>query len=299
MEEEIAIQEIDIGSVIIDTINNLCQSLFSSINKDIFPLLDKVVFIKKDIATSHLERILGTDPKTGLLVLANALLAAFVIYYSVRLFMSSYSGEGVESPHKFFLRLFLVAIFMNFSLTICTYIIGATSDITTFICSLGKNIFGKGVEVSFSSLMDTFAFQAGDKVNVFSLNGILSGMLSISSFTLIVSFALRYIVIKVLILLSPFAILCLINQPTTGLFKSWFKCFLSLLLLQIFISLVLLLSYAIIKETNVSPFRELLLVGTIMALLKSNEYVRELMGGLNITSNFSTGMAGLKSMFTR
>ena len=81
MEGEVAVQEIDIGSVIIDTINNLCQSLFSSINTEIFPLLDKVVFIKKDIATNHLERIVGTDTKTGLLVLANSLLFAFVIYY--------------------------------------------------------------------------------------------------------------------------------------------------------------------------------------------------------------------------
>ena len=66
MEEEVVAQEIDIGSLIIDTINDLCQGLFSSINKEIFPLLDKVVFINKDIATKHLERILGTDPKTRL-----------------------------------------------------------------------------------------------------------------------------------------------------------------------------------------------------------------------------------------
>lgn len=299
MDETVAVQEIDIGSLIIDTINNLCQSLFSSINTEIFPLLDKVVFIKKDITTSHLERIVGTDTQTGLLVLANALLFAFLIYYGVKLLISSYSGENIESPYKFFLRLFLVAIFMNFSLTICTYIIDATSDITTFICSLGQNIFGNKIDISFSSLIETVSYDSGKELNIFSLSGILSGMLSISSFTLIMTFALRYIIIKVLILLSPFAIICLINPSTSGLFKSWLKCFLTILFLQIFISLVLLLSYAIIKETTTSPFRELLLVGTIMALLKSNEYVKELMGGLNISSNFASGLAGVKSIFSR
>ena len=298
MEEE-AVSQIDIGSLIIDTINSLCQNLFSSINKDIFPLLDKVVFINKDITTKHLERILGTDPKTGLLVLANALLTAFVLYYVIRMMISSYSGEGIETPHRFLLRLFLVAIFMNFSLDICTYVIEATSDITTFICSLGKNIFGNNIEISFSSLVEMFSSYSSGNINVFSLDGILAGMLSISSFTLIMSFALRYIIIKVLILLCPFAVLCLINPSTSGLFKSWYKCFLSLLLLQIFVSLVLLLSYAIIKETSVGAFKGLLLVGTIMALLKSNEYVKELMGGLNISSNFSSGISGLKSMFSR
>lgn len=295
MEAEIVTQEIDIGSVIIDTINNLCQSLFSSIDNAIFPLLDKVAFIEKDIATTnYLERILGTNTKTGLLVLANALLFAFILYYAVRLMLSTYSGQAVESPYQFLLRAILIAIFMNFSLTLSMYLVDAVSAVTTFVRDLGENIFG--AELSFAHLMNTFSNQ---NLNVFSLQGILSGVMSMSSFTLIINFALRYILIKVLILLSPFAILCLLNQTTVGLFKSWYKCFLTLLLLQVFIALVLLFPYAIMKGTVASPLKELLLVGSILTLLKSNEYVKELMGGLGISSNFQAGIAGIKSMFTR
>ena len=201
--------------------------------------------------------------------------------------------EKKEKPYKKY------TVDLNCPVVSKLLIIEATSNMTTFICSLGQNIFGKQVDISFASLIDNFSSTSMNNLNIFSLNGILTGMLSISSFTLIMSFALRYIIIKVLIILSPFAIICLINPSTSGLFKSWFKCFLTLLFLQLFISLVLLLSYAIIKETTTSPFKELLLVGTIMALLKSNEYVKELMGGLNISSNFSSGVAGLKSIFSR
>ena len=297
MEEEIVVQEIDIGSVIIDTINTLCQSLFSSVEEAVFPLLDKLVFIREDIATTHyLERIIGTDTNTGLLVLANALLFAFIIYYSARLIMSPYSGQPVESPYQFFIKSIFIAIFMNCSLSICITIVSATSDITDFVSSLSNNIFK--TSATFSSLIEMIDSSKAN-FNVFSINGILSGVLSMSSLSLIISFALRYIMVKVLILLSPFAILCLLNHTTTGLFKSWYKCFLTLLILQILISLIMLLPYAIIKETTESPMRELLLVGTIMALLKANGYVKEIMGGLGISNNFQTGIGGIKSMFMR
>ncbi len=296
MENEIVAQEIDIGSVIIDTINTLCQNLFSSIDKSVLPLLDELVFIKEDVTTKYLERILGTDVKTGLLVLANALLLAFILYYAVRLMTSNFSGQAVESPYQFIIRAIFVAIFMNFSLTICTSIVSATSDITNFICSLSDNIFD--ITASFSTLFETLS-SSSKEFNMFSLSGILSGVLSMSSFTLVISFALRYILVKLLILLSPFAILCLLNNNTVGIFKSWYKCFFTILFLQIFIALILLLSFSITYDNIESPLKELLLVGVIMALLKSNEYVKELLGGLGISNNFQAGISGIKSMFAR
>lgn len=296
MENEIVTQEIDIGSVIIDTINTLCQNLFSSIDNSILPLLDDLVFIKEDVTTKYLERILGTNVKTGLLVLANSLLFAFILYYAVRLMTSNFSGQAIESPYQFIIRAIFVAIFMNFSLAICTSIVSATSDITSFICSLSDNIFD--VPASFSTLFETLN-SSSKEFNMFSLNGILSGVLSMSSFTLVISFALRYILVKLLILLSPFAILCLLNNNTIGIFKSWYKCFFTMLFLQIFIALILLLSFSITYDNIQSPIKELLLVGTIMVLLKSNEYVKELLGGLGISNGFQAGISGIKSMFSR
>ena len=296
MEEEIITQEIDIGSVIVDTINNLCQSLFSSIDESVLPLLDDLVFIKEDVATKYLERILGTDIRTGLLELANSLLIAFVLYYAVRLMTSNFSGQTIEPPYLFILKAIFIAMFMNFSLSICTSVVSMTSNVSTFICSLNENIFK--TPASFSNLFETFNSSSKD-FSVFSLNGILSGVLSMSSFTLVISFALRYIMVKLLILISPFAILCLLNQSTVGLFKSWYKCFLTLLLLQVFVALTLVLSFSITREMLESPLKELLLVGTIIALMKSNEYVKDLLGGLGVSTNFQSGISGIKSIFSR
>ena len=113
-------------------------------------------------------------------------------------------------------------------------------------------------------------------------------MLSISSFSLIISFALRYIMIKVLVLSAPFAFLCLLNKNTTGFFKSWYRSLLSLLLVQVLIALILLLPYAIIKDSSSEILNKILIIGAINALLKSGQFIKEFMSGIGISSNFQS-----------
>lgn len=284
--EEIA-QEIDVGAIIIETINSLCQSLFSSIDNAIYPILDELVFVSPNITeTSYLERIFGTNSNTGLLVLSNSLLLAFILYYSIRRFIAFYAGNEVESPYVFLIKGIFITILMNFSLELCSTIISFAFEITNFITALGENIFGK--EISFSSLINILNSSFASDFNVFSLDGVLSGMLSISSFSLIISFALRYIMIKVLVLSAPFAFLCLLNKNTTGFFKSWYRSLLSLLLVQVLIALILLLPYAIIKDSSSEILNKILIIGAINALLKSGQFIKEFMSGIGISSNFQS-----------
>lgn len=134
---------------------------------------------------------------------------------------------------------------------------------------------------------------------MFSLDGILTSMLSISSFALLTSFALRYILIKLLILISPFAFLCMINKSTEGFLKSWYRSLFSLLLIQIVISILLLIPHALLKKDSDLMFNKLLLVGSISALLKSGQLVKEFLGGIGIGTNFQAGISGIKSMISR
>lgn len=124
-------------------------------------------------------------------------------------------------------------------------------------------------------------------------------MLSISSFALLTSFALRYILIKLLILISPFAFLCMINKSTEGFLKSWYRSLFSLLLIQIVISILLLIPHALLKKDSDLMFNKLLLVGSISALLKSGQLVKEFLGGIGIGTNFQAGISGIKSMISR
>ena len=298
MEEEILTQNIDITQLILNTINSLCQSLFSSIDNTIFSLLDNVIFITPDITeTNYLEKIMGQNANNGLLILANSLLVAFVLYYSIRRFTAFYNGQEIESPYKFVIRAIFICIFMNFSLSICSGIISFSYEISNFICELGGNIFNKNI--SFSSLINELNGTSSSNFNIFSIDGILTSMISISSFSLVITFTLRYILTKILILLSPFAFLCLLNKNTSGFFRSWLKSFLTLLLIQIVVALILLLPFAILKENSSTTFNKFLLIGSVYALLKSNQFVKELINGTGISTDFSSGVNGLKSLFMK
>lgn len=276
--EQIITQDINITSTIVEIINNILSTLLNSIDKNIFPVIDELVFLDRNVLSSgdKMNKLLSTSPTSGVLLLANCLFSAFVLYYAARLVISQLTGANIESPSKFFMRAFLSGIAMNYSLPICTFLINTASYISLFFCNLGESVFGK--PISFTSLISLLNFSATDSQNLFSIDGILSGMLSISSFALMISFALRYILVKVLVIASPFAILCLSNSSTEGFFKSWFRCLLSLLILQVVISIILLIPYSLIRENTETIFNKILILGSIMALLKSNQFVKEFMG---------------------
>lgn len=296
MEETILNPEIDIGTIILNTINSLCQSLFSSIDNAIFPLLDELIFITPDITeTNYIEKIMGQNANTGLLILANSLLLAFILYYSIRRFTAFYNGQEVESPYKFIIRAIFIGILMNFSLSICNGIVSFSFEISDFICNLGAEIFNK--PITFNSFVKLLVSDTSNSFNIFSIDGILTSMLSISSFTLVLHFTFRYILTKILILFSPFAFLCLLNRTTNGFFRSWLKSLFSLLLIQIIVAIILLLPFAILKENSSSMFHKLLLIGSVYALLKSNQFVKEFINGTGISTDFNSGINGIKSLF--
>lgn len=292
------IQEIDLVEVILETTNSLYSSIISSIVQNINPLLDKLIFVDNTITTdSYFEKIFGTSPTNGVLMLTNCLLLAFILYYCIKLIVAPFTGNEVESPSRFILRIIIAAITMNFSLEICNLLINGTNQISDFFLSLGSSIFKK--EISFETLISSLNTNGLDNFNAFSLHGILSSILSISSFSLLLSFSLRYILIKLLILASPFAFLCLSTKATEGFLRSWYKSFLSMLLLQIVLSALLIIPYALLKEDSSSLFNKILLIGSISALLKSGQLVKEFLGGIGITSSFSSGVSGIKSIFMR
>ena len=127
---------------------------------------------------------------------------------------------------------------------------------------------------------------------MFSIDGLIKGFISLSFFNLALSYSLRFIMIKVFIFITPFAFLCLITPNTSWIFKSWFKILMSLLLLQVIVSIILLISFSI----NVNSFdisSKLIYIGSVYALIKANTFVRDFMGGLS--TDISLGIGNINS----
>lgn len=287
----------NITQTIISTINTIFSSLFSSIDNGIYSVLDDLVFINTDILKDKfIISFFGTSTTSGLIILSNSLLLAFSLFYIVKYAYSHYSGTQTEQPFQFLFKLFIFAIISNFSYFIMEYFIYINSLISLSIREIGENIFGCNICFSELVLKLNKIVSTEETINVFSLDGFLKGFISINFINLLFTYSLRYIILKVFILITPFAIISLINNSTSWFFKSWFKCVLSLLLLQSFISLVLLVVFSIDFSSD-NLIAKILCVGSIYSLTKANSYIKDLIGG--ISTDISTNFNSLKYLLKK
>jgi len=281
--------EINITDLIVQTLNTLFQNLFSSIDNSLYFVLDDMVFIDSSvISDSYFEKLLGTSSSNGILLIVNSLLIGFLLYYCINLFVSNFTLTQVQRPYQFLFKFALIIIFINSSYFLCEKIISFNSILSLSIRNIGETIFNKNI--CFSSLIteiNSILYIENPSFDIFSLDGIIKSLSSVSLFNLIFSYSLRYIMIKVFILLSPFAILSFLLPSTSWFFKTWLQGFLSLLFIQILISIILLIIFSLCLSENI--FSKFMYVGSLYALLRANTYVKELIGGISteVQSNFS------------
>lgn len=282
----------NLSTTIANTINELIQNLFSSIDNNIYSYIDEIIFLTPSSISNNNFEDLFTTSSNSILVIANALILAYLLYYCVKLFLAYYSGTQVQRPYQFIFKLILCAIIMNSSYFICEQLINITDLITQALQEIGSDFTSK--TISFKTLvteLNSVISISGTSLDIFSLTGIIKSFCSIGLISLMFSYAIRLIMVKVFIILAPFAILsCSINS-FSWFFKSWFRSFFSLLFMQFFITIILIVTLSLDFSSNlISKF---LYVGSIYALTKSNTYIRSLIGG--ISTEINTNLSTLKS----
>lgn len=283
---------------IIETINSIFETLFSSIDTTIYSVLDELTFIDKNILNNSIfQKIFGSTGNNGLLVIANSLLVGFSLYYAIRLIYSYYMNLQIERPYQFIFKLLIFGIVMNCSYFICNQFIQINSFISDAIRTVGSNIFGH--DISFSELINKLNYLSikENEFNIFSFDGLIKSFISISLFNLIFSYSLRYILVKVFILITPFAILSLINESTSWFFKTWLRTVLSLLFQQSLVSIILLIIFSFNFSSN-NIISQLMCIGGTYALVRANSYIRSLIGGIStdVSNNFNISSKFLKNI---
>lgn len=286
--------QINIVQIITQTINNLFSNLFSSIDNSLYSILDDLLFINSDILENkYIDKIFGSST-SGLLLICNSLLVGFCIYYGCRLLLSHITFCETQKPSQFIFKLFLCTIFMNFSVFIIEIIINFTSYLSLAIREVGELVFNKNICLAtFIQDINSTIYLEGSTLDLFTVNGLVKSLISIGLLNLAISYSLRYIMIKLFILLSPFAFISLIDTSTSWIFKSWIKLFFSMLVLQFVVPLILFIAFSV-KYNSSDMFSKLIYIGTVYALIKANTYVKEFMGGLS--TDISIGFSGLKNL---
>ena len=241
----------NLTDVIIKTINSIFQTLFSSIDNSIYSFLDDIVFVDSNILSDlFMQKVFGTNSSNGILFV-NSLLVGFLLYYGIRLLYSHYIGLQIERPYQFISKIIIFGICINCSYFILEQFISINSFLSSSIREIGENIFN--CNISFSELitkLNASISPEDNNFNIFSFNGIIKSFASISLLNLIFSYALRYIMLKVFILITPFAILTLINSSTSWFFKMYVRTIISLFLLQSLVSIILIVIFTFNFETT-------------------------------------------------
>ena len=274
--------ENNITQIIIDTINTILGNLFSSIDNNLYSILDDITFINSDILKDkNFENIFGTSTSNGILLIANSLLLGIILYFAIKYLLSHFTYSQVESPHSFLLKLIICGICMNCSYFLLSQFLDIFSNISLAIRNLGENLFNKNI--CFSELIldiNSNISTNTSSIDIFSIDGLIKGVISVSLLNLIFSYSLRYILIKVFVLISPFAILSNSLNATSWFFKSWFRNLFSLLFIQIIVSIILLILFSIDYSSS-NLFSKFIYIGGIYALIQSNSFVRDFIGSVS------------------
>lgn len=276
-----------------NTINEIFSTLFSSLDKSLYSLLDKSVFVNEEILSDSFFNTIFQS-SFGLPTIANAILIGFVLYYCFRLSFSQFTGNRIEKPYQFLGKVIVISICINFSTFLCEELLKINGLFTDSIRMLGNAVTKQ--DISFNNLITSSIYltNSTNSFNLFSLEGMLKSFFSIGLISLLFSYSIRYILIKLLVLLSPFALLSLVNSSTIWFFKSWMRTLFSLLFVQVFISLILVLLFSLnIKSSDL--FSQISYISTIFILTKANGYIKELIGGISLDIN--ANILNIKNLF--
>ena len=274
----------NVTSNILEAINTILSNLLSSIDNNIYSILDDITFISSDIIhDSYFEKILGTSTSNGILLIANSLLFGVLLYYSIKYMMAYFTCKPTESHMQFVFKAIIFGICINFSYFLIGQLLDLLSNITLAIRSIGETLFNKNI--CFAELIleinNTISIN-NPSLDIFSLDGLIKASLTLSLLNLVFTYSFRYIMIKIFILLTPFAILSLILESTSWFFKSWIRNLFSLLFIQIIVAIVLLILFSMDFSSN-NLMTKFIYVGAIYALIKSNSFVRDFVGGVSTT----------------
>lgn len=274
----------NITSTIIETINTILENLFSSIDNNVYTVLDDITFISSDIIyDSYFEKILGTSASSGILLITNSLIFGFTLYYAVKYLLAHFTYKPTEKPIQFIFKAIIFGIFINFSYFFISLFLDMFSNVTLAIRGIGEELFNKNICFSELILEINDSISIGSSsLDVFSLDGLLKASLTMSLLNLVFTYSFRYVMVKIFILLTPFAILSLILDTTSWFFKSWLKNLFSLLFIQIIVSIVLLILFSMDYSSN-NLMTKFIYIGAIYALIKSNSFVRDFVGGVSTT----------------
>ena len=285
----------EFSSILNDSLSSLINNLLVSIDNNIFVALDELVFIDSKMCDETYFTSLVTQ-RFNLTILCKSLLFGFLLYYAIGYLISWLTCSNFQKPASFIIKLFFSALFIHFSSYICEFLINFFDILTDIVREFGVMLFSTKLSfvVVYSKLQEVFLADVFPPFRFFSLDGFLKVFTSFGFISLLFTYSVRFIFIKILIIFSPFAFLSICLDQSKWIFKIWIKNLIGQLFVQVFVCGILLIIFSF--QTTANPtITKLLYLASLACLIKANSFVREFTSGF--TSDITTSISSFKSYF--
>lgn len=285
----------NIPKVLNEAISDLINNLLVSVDNSIFSVLDELTFIDSSLLNDKYFISLFTK-SFSLVSLCKVLLFGVIIYYSISYLISFLTCSNFQKPVSFLTKLFFSAVLIHFSSYICEYIINFFDILTDILREFGVFLFSTKISFSliYERIQDLFLSNLPSSFNFFSFDGVLKAFISFGFINLLFTYSVRFIFIKILVLISPFAFLSISLDQSKWIFKIWLKNFIGQLFIQLFICAILLIIFSF--QNNANPtITKLLYIASLVCLIKASSFVKDFTSGF--TSEISTSISNIKNIF--
>lgn len=256
---------------IIKNLNAVFEKIFKSIEGEIYTVLDGIVDINVNILQKEpINKIISSS---GFIIIANSIIFFLIIYYTFTVIISMYNGNKAESIYHIIFKLLLITLLVNSSYYLIEQILNLNQALTEATEKLCQGLAQK--EITFENLKESILnIKDFMKSDFLSLDGVIKGVLSFGTVTILINFCLRYVTIIFLIIISPIALCLLFSNLTKNVFYTWIKMLVTNLLLQVIIKIILVVPL-MYKDVN-SIMYKIILVGTIYIIYKLNNFTKEI-----------------------
>lgn len=264
---------------ILNAINIIAEKIFKSVEGEVFKGLDNFLIINENILEKEPLKILFVKgEEQGLVVLVMSFVIFFLVYYIIARIIAMYNGENVDNIFKYMLRIVICVICSASSVFLCELVLSMNGILTDIIANVGKDLTNE--TICFESLREVVLnLEQYMSEEALSIDGIIKGVISFGATTILITFAIRYVIVIFLILISPIAIMFAASDATYGIFKSWTKMLCGNLLIQNVVIIILIIPLSV-KNVD-SNLYKIILVGSIYLLYRINNFSKEFLGNIS------------------
>ncbi len=232
--------------------NSTSELLAEVMPNNFYELMDKFAFLNANflyIESSGKFLDKTQNIANAIMNLSNFVIWGILLFFGFKSLFSYFISQKVDVPWKMFIRIIIFGVLANSAFFICYSGVFFAENCTNYI----RGYVGES-NTSFAFLEECVDKNDFDtekdeesQLNIYTVDALISLFIFFSSFLLSVFLCGRYILLRVLILLSPVSFLVCGIKDGERIFIRWCKGFCSLLFMQAFFAV----SLGIVNFTNI------------------------------------------------